>query len=165
MLYRRRSRRPLAEKRILNVRLMRTWLTQLRGGLAPVGILDGIEGCGDALSTTCRELTFSVLEQVTTHLTTTKSQKNMFFLLNALRWKYSAHDQPFLHRIRVFRALEGAPGSAVYQAWRESNFYFTKTSTDAPTVAREVLNTFEFVFFGLVSRTLSLFEKTSVSVS
>ena len=61
--------------------------------------------------------------------------------------------------------MAGQPGTAVHLAWRQLNLYFTHATGEAPTVTREVMNTFEFVFFGVVSRGLSLFEKTSVSVN
>ena len=127
--------------------------------------LHGIEGCGEVLGRAGRTWFFKILKQVLDRLRdATTSVKHVFFYLNMLRWKYSAQDLHYLHRLDVFGALAGEPGSPVYAAWLHTNLVFENEMSAVPVLNKEMLNTFEYLFFGVVSRTLQVFEKQKTKV-
>ena len=89
----------------------------------------------------------------------------MFYLLNCLRWQYSASDQAYLQKLNIFDVLAGKKNTLLYNVWGCNKFYITRYGYENPTLFREVIRTFEFILFTIIGRSLGEFQQTHTTMA
>jgi hypothetical protein len=71
----------------------------------------------------CRKAFFEIIERILQGLHREKEIKNLFLILDALKWKYSASDHTYLIKLNVFKRLCDN-NRVLEKAWKKKEFFF-----------------------------------------